>query len=99
MRQVLYCPYCGKKIELGREFSDLRDTQELSLDELNTLMPKAHRSDAPPPPLRPGEETMPDNGWLRKHLNRQRRIQTRFMLLLVAVLLVFMVTYLLARIR
>lgn len=68
MRPVLYCPWCGKKIDLN---DDRRDTVKLSTEEIHALLPHAHRSDAPPA----GAETMPDAGWLEKHLRKQRRVR------------------------
>jgi len=78
-----YCPECGQPLPLAG-----RDTIRLDRHDSDKLRAAAKRSPIPPPPpLEPidetslvtalSEETMPDAGWLRKHLRSKNERAAR----------------------
>lgn len=98
MPEYRFCPNCGAALT-GRTGSA---TTKIELEKLDELRAKAVRSLPPPPALPslaieecarcsstppPTAETLPDAGWLRKHLReRARRTRRRLLPAVLALL-------------
>ena len=99
MRQTIYCPFCGEKIELEDERINetTRNTTKLEARDLHELLAKTHRSDRPPPIHVPRDPFL-DVGWIRREMRekkerekRQRRVLiSGTVIILLAILACFM---------
>jgi hypothetical protein len=86
-----FCPECGQPLPIVG-----RDTVRLDRHDSDKLRAASTRSPIPPPPpLEPAdetslvmalaEETMPDAGWLRKHLRSRNERAARAVVWVIAI--------------
>ena len=100
-----FCHQCGQPLPRVGAITvklDRHDSDKLRASAMRSPVPVAIQMetiDFPPPPQLPkvNDETMPDAGWLKKHLRKQtdnqRRSRLIFILVTATALLVWVLTH------